>query len=70
MATIDGWSVKAPGLVGWVEANIYESPRFRPFPEARPKHKEAPNMVEPSNEEIKRRPPWCGSSPTRKALTG
>ena len=54
-AWIERWSKKAPRLVGWVEANIYESLSFYRFPVAHRKHIKSTNMVERLNEEIKRR---------------
>ncbi len=54
-AWIERWSSKVPRLVGWVEANIYESLSFYRFPISHRKHIKSTNMVERLNEEIKRR---------------
>ncbi|MDA8103591.1 MAG: hypothetical protein M0Z34_11575 [Nitrospiraceae bacterium] len=59
LATIEGWSAEAPGLVGSVEADVWASPGFHTFPEAHAKHIKATNLVEPSNEEITSRPRPC-----------
>jgi hypothetical protein len=63
-AWISQWQGKYPKRVDWVEMNIGKTTFYRP-PGAHHKHMTSTNMLERLNEEIKRPPGSCASSPMR-----
>jgi len=63
-AWISQWQGKYPKLVDGVETNIGKTTFYRP-PGAHHKHTKSTNMLERLNEEIKRPPGSCASSPMR-----
>jgi len=61
------WQAKYPKLTAWVEDNIEETLTFDRLPRTHHKHLKSTNMLERLNQEIKRPPRWCASSPMARA---